>query len=92
MRRARLRACVEGVESAGEASITEMEPLQAPVPLWRHPEMRVGDKALNAILGCMGWLFPANAPTPVQLAAFRARIDAISAAGFAQETAKKGWK
>ena len=50
MRRARLRACVEGVESAGEANITEMEPLPAPVPLWRHPEMRVGDKALNAIL------------------------------------------
>ena len=92
VRRARLRACVEGVESAGEANITEMEPLPAPVPLWRHPEMRVGDKALNAILGCMGWPFPANAPTPVQLAAFRARIDAISAAGFAQETAKKGWK
>ena len=69
-----------------------MEPLPAPIPLWRHPDMRVGDKALNAVLGCMGWPFPADAPTPAQLAAFRMRIDAIGAGGFAQETAKKGWK
>ena len=35
-------------------------PDAAPIPLWRHPDLRLADKAANAVLGCLGWPFPDN--------------------------------